>query len=183
MRISDMIAYLGKDRQDAQKVGVISGGEIFSADRIGRDNAEIINNMTVNIIEKSYGKDYICMDPEYYEALSLAKSENYQQIYRNPQVDSLYEKNVKPMFEAVYEELLGQAQRQDEDSILYRHHMNYPPGNKRWQEGYDYKNEEPDQIVVDYISSMTDDYFIALYHELFPEGAYDVQYIGYFDQG
>ena len=50
MRISDIIAYLGKDRQDAQKVKVLPGGEIFSADRIGRNNAEIINNMTVNII-------------------------------------------------------------------------------------------------------------------------------------
>ncbi len=35
MRISDIIAYLGKDRQDAQKVGVISGGETFSAERMG----------------------------------------------------------------------------------------------------------------------------------------------------
>ncbi len=181
MRISDIIAYLGKDRQDAQKVGVISGEDMFSADRIGRNNAEIINNMTVNIIERSYGKDYICMDPEYYEAFSRAKSENYRQIYKNPQVDSLYKKNVKPMFEAVYEELLGQAQSQDEDSILYCHHMDYPPGNKRSLE--EYRKEDPNQIVVDFISSMTDDYFIALYHELFPEGEYDVQYKGYFDQG
>ena len=84
------------------------------------------------------------------------------------------------MFEAVYEELLDQAQRQDETSILYRHHMDYPPGNKRSLE--EYRKEDPNQIVVDFISSMTDDYFIALYHELYPEGEYDVQYKGYFDQ-
>lgn len=95
-------------------------------------------------------------------------------------IDSLYEENVKPMFEEVYEELLDQAQRQDEDSILYRHHMDYPPGNKRSLE--EYRKEDPNQIVVDFISSMTDDYFIALYHEMFPDGKYDVQYKGYFDQ-
>ena len=148
--------------------------------RIGRNNAEIINNMTVNIIERSYGKDYICMDAEYYGAFSLAKSENYEKIYKNPQVDSLYEENVRPMFEAVYEELLDQAQRQDEDSILYRHHMDYPPGNKRSLD--EYRQEDPNQIVVDFISSMTDDYFVALYHEMFPDGKYDVRYKGYFDQ-
>lgn len=179
MRISDIIAYLGKDRQDAKKVGVIRGEEIFSADRIGRNNAEIINNMTVNIIEKSYGKDYICMDEEYFEAFSKAKSENYEQIYKNPQVDSVYQV-IKPMFQEVYQALLKQAQERDRNSILFRHHMNYPPENKRNYE--EYVEEEPNQIVVDFISSMTDDYFLALYHELFPKGKYDIPFQGYFDK-
>lgn len=179
MRISDIIAYLGKDRQDAKKVGVIRGEEIFSVDQIGRNNAEIINNMTVNIIEKSYGKDYICMDEEYFEAFSKAKSENYEQIYKNPQVDSVYQV-IKPMFEEVYQALLKQAQERDRNSILFRHHMNYPPGNKRNYE--EYVEEEPNQIVVDFISSMTDDYFLALYHELFPKGKYDIPFQGYFDK-
>ena len=28
---------------------------------------------------------------------------------------------------------------------------------------------------------MTDDYFIALYHYLFPKGKHDVKFVGYFD--
>lgn len=177
MRISDIIAYLGKDRQDAKKVGIIRGEAIFSGDKIGKSNGEIINNMIVNIIENSYGKGYLCMDEEYFEALSRAKSENYERIYNNPLVDSVYH-NIKPMFEAVYEELLCQAERKDENSLLFRHHMNYPPSNKRSFE--EYVKEEPNQIVVDFISSMTDDYFLALYHELFPTGKYDVPFRGYF---
>lgn len=177
MRISDIIAYLGKDRQDAKKVGIIRGEAIFSDDKIGKSNGEIINNMIVNIIENSYGKGYLCMDEEYFEALSRAKSENYERIYNNPLVDSVYH-NIKPMFEAVYEELLCQAERKDENSLLFRHHMNYPPSNKRSFE--EYVKEEPNQIVVDFISSMTDDYFLALYHELFPTGKYDVPFRGYF---
>ena len=51
MRISDIIAYLGKDRQDAMKIGLIPSENLFSSDSIGSSNAEIINNMTVNIIE------------------------------------------------------------------------------------------------------------------------------------
>lgn len=179
MRISDIIAYLGKDRQDAKKVGIIRGEAIFSGDKIGKSNGEIINNMIVNIIENSYGKGYLCMDEEYFEALSRAKSENYERIYNNPLVDSVYH-NIEPMFEAVYEELLHQAERKDENSLLFRHHMNYPPSNKRSLE--EYEKEDPNQIVVDFISSMTDDYFLALYHELFPTGKYDVPFRGYFEK-
>ena len=58
MRIADIIAYLGKDRQDAARVGII-GEEAFDDTHIGTINAEIINNLIVNIIENSYGKPYI----------------------------------------------------------------------------------------------------------------------------
>ena len=40
----------------------------------------------------------------------------------------------------------------------------------------------PDDIVVDYIASMTDDYFIDLYAYLFPDDPFNqkVRYIPYF---
>lgn len=182
MRISDIIAYLGKDRQDAEKVGVLKGGQRFSAGKIGGSNSEIINNMIVNIVENSYGKDYICMERDYYEAFSEAKVENYELIYGNPRVDSIYS-DVKPMFEAVYEELLSQANAGDKNSILYRHHIDYLKKNNYIREfAVEYAETEPNQLVVDYISSMTDDYFIELYQELFPDGKHKISFKGYFDE-
>lgn len=178
MRVSDIIAYLGKDRQDAKKVGILSGEETFSSGEIGSTNAEIINNMIVNIVENSYGKNFLCMEPAYYEAFSTAKQENYELIYGNPLVDSIY-KNVEPMFEAVYESLLSQAKARDKNSILYKHHVEYLRKDVKFQEKY--LEEDPDQIVVDFISSMTDDYLIELYHELCPEGKYEISFRGYFE--
>lgn len=178
MRVSDIIAYLGKDRQDARKVGILSGKEAFSSGEIGSTNAEIINNMIVNIVENSYGKNFLCMEPAYYEAFSTAKQENYELIYGNPLVDSIY-KNVEPMFEAVYESLLSQAKARDKNSILYKHHVEYLKKDVKFQE--EYLEEDPNQVVVDFISSMTDDYLIALYHELCPEGKYEVSFRGYFE--
>lgn len=178
MRVSDIIAYLGKDRQDAKKVGILSGEEEFSLGEIGSTNAEIINNMIVNIVENSYGKDFLCMEPAYYEAFSQAKKENYEFIYKNPLVDSVYE-NVEPMFEVVYEELLSQAEARDKNSILYQHHVEYLKKDVKFQE--EYLEEDPNQVVVDFISSMTDDYLIALYHEMFPEGKYGISFRGYFE--
>ena len=66
MRVSDIIAYLGKDRQDAEKLGIFEREPQYAVSKIGATNAEIINNMIVNIIENSYGKPYLKMDKEYF---------------------------------------------------------------------------------------------------------------------
>ena len=125
MRISDIIAYLGKDRQDALKIGLIENNNHFTSGTLGTTNAQIINNMTVSIIEHSYGKPYISMDKDVYETFSKAKTENYQTIYNNPQLNDMYNNNIRPMFHDMYEALLTQAKRMDQSSILYKHHINY----------------------------------------------------------
>ena len=182
MRISDIIAYLGKDRQDAVKVGILKDEGQFTGGKIGTTNAEIINNMIVNIIENSYGKPYLCMEKDYYDAFSKAKKENYQQIYQNSLVDGVYQQ-IQPMFEQMYEELLRQAHSMEKNSILYRHHIQYLEEinyNSDFIDDY-MEKEQPDQIVVDYIASMTDNYFLALYHELFPNSKNSVVFNGYFE--
>ena len=45
-----------------------------------------------------------------------------------------------------------------------------------------YEQEDPHDIVVDYIASMTDNYFIDLHGYLFPESPLRVEYKGYFDE-
>ena len=73
MRISDIIAYLGKDRQDAQELGLFETSPKYYEGKIGTTNSEIINNMIVNIVENSYGKDYLKMDEDFFEAFSQGK--------------------------------------------------------------------------------------------------------------
>ncbi len=183
MRVSDIIAYLGKDRQDAQKVGIIDDKQCFSTGAIGETNAEIINNMIVNIIENSYGKDHICMEKTFYTAFSNAKRENYEEIYRNPQVDSIYDE-IQPMFEEMYDELMKQAEAMDVNSHLYQAHIRYlSECNRNFRDFEEvYRQEDPNQIVVDYMASMTDDYFIDLYAYLFPERERRVHVKGYFSK-
>ncbi|MBQ8165465.1 MAG: HD domain-containing protein, partial [Lachnospiraceae bacterium] len=188
MRVSDIIAYLGKDRQDAIKIGLLNSHNAFSAEGLGSTNAEIINNMTVSIIENSYGKPYLSMDKEVYDAFSKAKKENYELIYNDDKREDLYQHNIKPMFEQLYNELLSQAKSLSKDSILYKHHIDfirqanqyshYQPIEEFMDE---YTSSSPDDIVMDFMASMTDDYFIDLYHHLFPNGKYKVDYTGYFE--
>ncbi len=184
MRICDIIAYLGKDRQDAQRIGMISTTDKrFTELAIGNSNAEIINNLTVDIIENSYGKDHLSMSEEAYEALRLGKKENGQLIYADAEMAKVYTEKIRPMFHTIYEELLKQAKNKDKNSILYRHHMEFLAESNQYNQYFnpaEYMDSEPNQIVVDYMASMTDDYLIELYKYLFPDGKYGVDYIGYF---
>lgn len=182
VRVSDIIAYLGKDRQDAVKLGMIDAKTSFASGAIGATNAEIINNMIVNIIENSYGKPYIKMDDEYFEAFSAAKRENYEKIYLDERMEKVYKEQIYPMFDMMYEELLKEAKSGNEDTVFYKHHMKYIVNQtKPYRRLNDYRDEKPEDLVIDYIASMTDDYFVDLFEYLFPNSSLKVSYKGYFD--
>ena len=184
MRISDIIAYLGKDRQDAARIGMLEPQMVFEDSEIGTTNAEIINNLIVNIIENSYGKPYLQMDVAYFNALKKAKKENYAYIYGSKKIEKVFKENLEPMFVQVYAKLLADAKEKNKNSILYTQHFDIVRSNNQYNRTFhmeEYMDTEPNQIVVDYIASMTDDYFVDVYHELFPKGKYNVTYVGYFD--
>ena len=64
--------------------------------------------------------------------------------------------------------------------MVYKHHIDYIREQTKYYAVTDYATQKPDDIVVDYLAGMTDDYFIDLYHYLFPKGRYHVDYVGYF---
>ena len=179
VRISDIIAYLGKDRQDAQKAHIVSNSD-FESGAIGSYNAEIINNLVVNIVENSYGKPYIKMDDEHFEALSKAKADNYNFIYKSERVNGEFEKSVVPMMRQLYNKLLLDVVSININSPIFTHHINYINSSFYAREDR-YEDTEPNQIVVDYIASMTDDYFIDLYSHLFGTDNCHIAYHGYFE--
>lgn len=183
VRICDMIAYLGKDRQDASRANLLTSSPQFTTGAIGKENAEIINNLVVNIVENSYGKNYIMMDKEIFDELKKAKKENYEIIYRNEKIDQLYNDKIRPMFYEIYNKLLNDIKSDRKDSVIFKHHINYIQNSrKHYSPETCYLDEEINQIVVDYIASMTDDYFIDLYNYLFPKGKYSVEYVSYFNE-
>lgn len=168
VRVSDMIAYIGKDRDDAIDVGVIDSLRIFDSKVMGKKNAQIINNMTVDIVNNSYRQDHIAMSEEMFEDIVLAKKQNYQKIYYQEGTVSEFENIVQEMFEEMYERLLADLLSGDESSPVFKHHVASLTSKSSSVKRDKYLQEEPNRIIVDYISSMTDSYFIALYHHLFP---------------
>ncbi len=220
MRVSDIIAYLGKDRQDAERLKLISG-DTYANKRIGTTNAEIINNMIVNIIENSYGRPFLSMTEDYFEAFSNAKKENYRLIYENRNLEEVYQGTIRPMCGQIYEYLLEEAEKLREEVsrlqgekaardaegpsdmikqnsilvealapaaeslLIYRQYAGYIYDINKYSQAFDlqeYLLSDANDIVVDFIASMTDDYFIDLYAYLFPKSKLHVEYRGYFEQ-
>jgi dGTPase len=123
VRISDIIAYLGKDRQDAVKLKITTP-EHFDFDHLGSDNAEIMNNLMINIIEHSYGKPFIKMDKQHFTLLKQSKSNNYENIYSHEKVSKPVADTIKPLMEKLYDKLLNDLIKEDKNSYIYTHHIN-----------------------------------------------------------
>lgn len=181
VRICDMIAYIGKDRQDAIIAKILSDDFMFSSDFIGNQNAAVINNLTVDIVNNSLGKDCIILSEEAFNDLKTAKRENYEYIYKNDKIEEQYNEIIRPMFSDIYYKLLDDVRKNDTTSIIYKHHINAIQESCRYYENWDYSKEESNQVVADFIASMTDDYFIDLYRLLFPEKNKTIKYRSYFE--
>lgn len=179
VRISDIIAYLGKDRQDAEKAKIMLADN-FDNGAIGKHNSEMIRNLTVNIVENSYGMPYIKMDQAHFEALKQAKADNYRMIYKTEKVESALNELIKPMMCRIYEKLLWDLENKNKNSSVYKHHIDFVNAS-HYSRNCPYEETENNQIVVDYIASMTDDYFIDLYGYLFPDSDLKVEYKSYFE--
>lgn len=168
VRISDIIAYVGRDRQDAIEAGLLDE-DAFEDGLGGAYNSWILSHASADIIEHSYGKRRIEMSDELFCELRRAKAENYAKIYRSSGIEGERAEVLARAFELMYERCLADLRTEDESSFIFRHHI------ARVQEHlahygriYEWKRDL-DQTVVDYIASMTDGYFAELATKLFPE--------------
>ena len=179
VRLSDIIAYLGKDRQDAARAKMAEESLFFNED-IGSINAEIINNLAVNVIENSYGKPYIKLDTRHFKALRKSRLDNYRMIYNHAAAYASLDTTVRPMMAEIYGQLLDDLRAGHRSSPIFTHHIDFVNAI-HYKRDVPYEQCDPHDIVVDYIASMTDNYFIELHGHLFPNSALRVEYKGYFD--
>lgn len=181
VRISDMIAYVGKDRQDAVGVGSLADDGVFSDGAVGTQNAEIINNLTVDIVEHSYMRDRIAMSEEAFCSLKTAKAENYERIYLADEQGDVYKEQIEPMFAELYEAILADLAAGDENAPVYKHFIEKIEGQRRlYDESAPYRDEEPHRIAVDYLAGMTDEYFLAAHRFMCPHSTHGVEFRDYF---
>lgn len=181
VRVADMIAYVGKDRDDALNMKVINSLDDFDSEVLGKDNAKIINNMTADIVNNSYGKNQIEMSEAMFEDLKLAKKQNYEIIYSKEGILEKSFSEVQQMFEEIYQKMLDDLTAGDESSPIFRHHVDYLVKRSHHITKDEYLKTEPNAIVCDYIASMTDNYFVRLYEHTFPTSTrkvYTKDYLG-----
>lgn len=183
VRISDMLAYIGKDRQDASKANLCNMNKFDKNELLGKTNTSIINNLIINIVRNSIGKPYLKIDEEVYCELEKIKDENYEIIYNCKTVTEPYYNIIKPMMKKIYEKMRKDLIKKNYDSPIFKHHLNHKILGNCYRNSQRYIITDEDDIVVDYIASMTDDYFIDLFKIEFPDDSLsnEVEYVSYFE--
>lgn len=179
VRISDILAYVGKDRQDAVRAGIVN--EKTFDDGLGsRYNTWALSAFSNDIVRHSLGSTQISMSDEAFAELARAKRENYEKIYLTHEVSGDLSNRVDELFEMLYEQCLTWMQQGDEENPLFVHHIKplerslaYYGQRYAWQDDHDL-------TAVDYIASMTDDYFVALCQHLDPSYAARFPHYSYF---
>ena len=179
VRVSDIIAYVGKDRQDAIAAGIVDG-DVFDDGLGGAYNSWALGAFISDVVEHSFGRDRIEMSEEAFSEMARAKRENYEKIYNACELNGELAEGVAELFERVYARMFEDLKAGDEESPIFRHHivdvdraLGYYGKSYEWE-------ADLDLTVVDYISSMTDDYFVALCEDLFPESERLFKRRGYF---
>ena len=154
VRVSDIISYLGKDFEDAIALGIVRRSDMPEsiAKVLGRSNREIVATLCDDIVENSYGKGFLAFSDEVFMAYRDMKEFNCSRIYG---CELLKEQRGKfsKMMAALFDVYLEALKSGDERSGVCRDYLKAFPSEYR-------ETTHPARIVADYISLMTDQYFL-----------------------
>ena len=144
VRLSDKIAYIHHDMDDAQRAGIIS-----------EDDIPVTLRMLLGYTT-SLEQDTIKMSAEIYEAMMDLRALMFQNVYENPAAHKEEEKVVKMLTE------------------LYEYYVEYPEAMSKEYRELIVRGEKKEQAVCDYLSGMTDQYSIRKFREIYIPKAWEV---------
>ncbi|MFP4082836.1 MAG: deoxyguanosinetriphosphate triphosphohydrolase [Candidatus Aminicenantes bacterium] len=149
VRISDIIAYVNHDIDDAVRAGVIRESDIPShlIRILGRWHAHRIDKMVEDVVKSSIGcgLERIAMSGQIYKAITELRDFLYQRVYYNPRSREELAKTEKILRD------------------LYKHILENPHHYiKPYPEG-----DSVEKRAGDFIAGMTDSYALGLYEKIF----------------
>ncbi len=145
--ISDRIAYINHDIDDAIRGGVISAGDIpkeFVA-LFGDTHSQRISSMISDIIYASFGKNTIEQSPEFSDGMLRLRQYMFENVYTSSLAKSEEKKAIK-MIEYLY--------------LYFCDHENEMPMQ------FVYDAEPLERRVCDFISTMSDQYAVRLFESI-----------------
>lgn len=149
VRISDHIAYINHDVEDAVRAGIISESDIPSdiTENLGGAKSKRIDTLVKSVIENSVGID-IRMDDNTTVFYNKLHKFLFDSVYLNPVAKS-EEKKVFGIVEGIYRYLVNNPDKlTGEYSLIAR-------------------REGIRRAAADYIAGMTDQYAVAFYQDVY----------------
>jgi len=153
VRVSDVIAYIGRDIEDAITLGMLKREEIpgHIRDLLGDRNDKIIQTLSYDLIEQSYGKKGLSFSPAIHSILQELLHFNYSRIYLNPQKKS-EDGKIEKMFRFLFQAFLKELLTREKSSYVFKW------ASRKMKPSY-WDETPPERIAIDYIANMTDRYF------------------------
>jgi len=157
VKICDIISYVGRDIEDAIRLGFVNREEIPEniTKTLGNSNRTIVNSLVTDLIENSYDKGYLEFSDNVYNALMDLFVFNYKNIYNKANSKErldYYEK----VFNSLYDKYLQDLTNSNMESSIYKYYL-----KKMDQKYLDTTSNQ--RIIIDYISLMTDEFLIKEY--------------------
>ena len=159
VRISDIMAYLNHDLDDAIRSGVIRAEQVpeVCTRVIGRTHQERATTMIRDLVFSSRAVDgelHLAMSDEVFGAMTALRAFLYDNVYRSRRVHRDFVK-AKKILSELYAYLL------ENDAILDAELDRMGIG------GWRHNGNSPEQVVCDFIASITDRYALGLYEKIF----------------
>lgn len=160
VRISDVIAYIGKDIEDAIRLNKISIDDIPQniLKTLGKNNSEIVNTIVTDIINNSLNKNYIKISSNIYNALNELIEFNYKNIYNKANTKEQIQE-YKEMFNKLFDLYYNQILTNKTDSDIFVLFIN--------EMSEEYRESSSARIVIDFMAGMTDDFLKMQYKKYF----------------
>ena len=163
VRLSDVIAYIGRDIEDAIILGIIERNEIpeFPRKIIGENNSKIVDTLIKDVIVNSFEKPYLSFSKDIFEALIELKNWNYEKIYNSEKANANYDK-IEKLFTKLYYfylEKLSEVNIKEElkkNTITSSEKVLYHFVNKMMKK----PNADIKRVIIDYIAGQTDKFFL-----------------------
>ena len=152
VRLSDKIAYINSDIDDAIRGRIISEDEIPREIKsvMGHTVKERLDRLVHDVITESMGKPDITMSQEMGEAMTELRGWLFKNVYTNPEAKSEETKAARLMRELFH--------------YYVRHYIEMPD---MYVGMISYEEVPIDRAVCDYISGMTDSYACQKFNEIF----------------
>ncbi len=163
VRLSDIIAYIGRDIEDAITIKIIKREDIPQkiTKTLGNTNAQIVNTLIMDILENSLDKPYLTFSNEVFESLIELKKWNHENIYSSKAATKnldIIENAVNKLYDIYLEKLKRKPKDITTEKLSYSDRVLYSYINSKTDE-YKEKNN-PKRIIIDYISGQTDKFFL-----------------------
>ena len=153
VRISDSIAYINHDIDDAIRGNIISQADLpeEAVTILGKTHGERIGTIVMDIVENSYDKPDISIHDEVIDAIESLRAFLYERVYVDPRV-----KGESNKIEFVIR-------------TLFDHYLTHPGENPLYKTNIDNVKDEKKLVIMvgDHIAGMTDRYALRCFDELY----------------